>query len=178
MGQYIRDPGLPGRAGHAELEEVKQIFMTTLIHRRVEEARQGQNLFVVCRMPSGWIVLGDTQILPGYSILLCDPVVQDLNALSLEQRAAFLRDMSIVGDALLEVTDAYLINYEILGNADRALHAHIVPRYATEPDDTRRRPIWFSDWANAPKFDPARDQELMQKLATSIRTRLHDFPES
>ena len=152
--------------------------MTTLIHRRVEESQQGKNPFVVCRMPSGWVVLGDTQVSPGYSILLSDPVVQDLNALSLDVRVAFLRDMSIIGDALLEVTDAYLINYEILGNAERALHAHIVPRYATEPDDTRRRPIWFSDWTNAPKFDLERDQELMQKLADSIRTRLHDFPES
>lgn len=129
-------------------------------------------------MPSGWVVLGDTQILPGYSILLSDPLVQDLNALSLEERTAFLRDMSIVGDALLEVTGASLINYEILGNADRALHSHIVPRYATEPDDARRRPIWFSDWTNAPKFDPERDKELMQKLADAIKTRLHDFPES
>jgi diadenosine tetraphosphate (Ap4A) HIT family hydrolase len=125
-------------------------------------------------MPSGWVVLGDTQILPGYSLLLSDPVVPDLNALSLEGRTKFLRDMSIIGDALLEVTGAALINYELLGNADRALHAHITPRYAYEPDETRRRPIWFSDWANAPKYDPERDKELMQRLADSIQKRLRN----
>jgi diadenosine tetraphosphate (Ap4A) HIT family hydrolase len=148
--------------------------MTTFIHHRVEEAQQGKNPYVICRMPSGWAVLGDTQILPGYSILLSDPVVLDLNTLSLEDRARFLRDMSIIGDALLEVTDAALINYEILGNTDRALHAHIFPRYSDEPEVTRRRPIWFSDWVNAPKFDPERDAILMQKLADSIRNRLLD----
>ena len=163
-----------GWVGHAELEKVKQISMTTLIHRRVEEARQGKNPYVVCQMPSGWVVLGDTQISPGYSILLADPVVSDLNALSLKERAAFLRDMSIVGDALLEVTGASLINYEILGNAERALHAHIIPRYVTEPDETRRRPIWFSDWKNAPPFDAERDKDLMQKLADSIQKRIRD----
>ncbi|HSL45228.1 MAG TPA: hypothetical protein VK897_17475 [Anaerolineales bacterium] len=146
--------------------------MTTLIHRRVEEAQQGKNPFVICRMSSGWAVLGDTQILPGYSILLSDPVVADLNALSLEQRATFLGDMSIVGDALLEVTGAALINYEILGNADRALHAHIIPRYSHEPDETRRKPIWFSDWTNAPQFDPERDKPLMEQLAQAIQNRL------
>ncbi len=146
--------------------------MTTFIHHRVEEAQQGKNPYVICRMPSGWAVLGDTQIVPGYSILLSDPVVLDLNALSLEDRARFLCDMSIIGDALLEVTGAALINYEILGNTDRALHAHIFPRYPNEPDETRRRPIWFSDWANAPKFDPARDRDLKQKLAASIQRRL------
>lgn len=123
-------------------------------------------------------MLGDTQILPGYSILLSDPVVLDLNALSLEGRGRFLRDMSIIGDALLEVTDAALINYEILGNTDRALHAHIFPRYPDEPDVTRRRPIWFSDWANAPKFNPVRDGVLLQKLADSIQKRLLNSLES
>jgi diadenosine tetraphosphate (Ap4A) HIT family hydrolase len=145
-----------------------------LIHRRVAGAQQGKNPFVVCRVPSGWVVLGDTQILPGYSILLSDPVVPDLNALSLDGRVTFLRDMSIVGDALLEVTGAALINYEILGNADRALHAHIIPRYADEPDETRRKPIWFSDWDNAPKFDAERDKDLLQKLTYAIQKRLRE----
>jgi len=152
--------------------------MTTLIHRRVEEAQQGTNPYVICRMPSGWAVLGDTQILPGYSILLSDPVVPDLNALSRRDRLSFLRDMSIVGDALLEVTGAALINYEILGNADRALHVHIMPRYSDEPEETRRKPIWFSDWDNAPKFDLEREKDLMQKLADTIQKRLHEHLES
>jgi len=152
--------------------------MTTLIHRRVEEAQQGKNPSVVCRVPSGWVVLGDTQVTPGYSILLSDPVVLDLNALSLADRATFLRDMSIIGDALLEVTGAALINYEILGNTDRALHAHIVPRYADEPDEQRRSPIWLSDWRSSPKFDQARDKDLMEKLADSIQRYVHENRES
>ncbi|MGE5463355.1 MAG: HIT family protein [Syntrophothermus sp.] len=146
--------------------------MTTIIHQRVEEAQQGKNPYVVCRMPSGWLVLADTQILPGYCILLHDPVVTDLNALPLKERIIFLRDMSIVGDALLEVTSATLINFEILGNTDRALHAHVIPRYSSEPEETRRRPIWFSDWTNAPKFDPERDKKLMDRIAQAIQERL------
>lgn len=146
--------------------------MTTIIHQRVEEAQQGKNPYVVCRMPSGWLVLADTQILPGYCILLHDPVVTDLNALPLKERIIFLRDMSIVGDALLEVTSATLINFEILGNTDCALHAHVIPRYSSEPEETRRRPIWFSDWTNAPKFDPERDKKLMDRIAQAIQERL------
>lgn len=152
--------------------------MTTLIHRRVEEAQQGKNAAVVCQMPSGWLVLGDTQVTPGYSILMSDPVVLDLNELSFEGRTCFLQDMCIVGDALLEVTGASLINYEILGNTERALHAHIVPRYDDEPDEQRRKPIWLSDTSAAPRFDPERNEELMQKLADSIQRRLHDVLES
>jgi hypothetical protein len=64
--------------------------MSTLIHRRVEMARAGTNPTVVCRVPSGWIVLGDTQFLRGYSILLPDSVVPDLNALDKSRRIEFL----------------------------------------------------------------------------------------
>ena len=149
--------------------------MSTSIHQRVALAHAGKNPSVICRMDSGWVVLGDTQVTSGYTILLSDPVVPDLNALSLEDRVAFLRDMSIIGDALLEVTEAALINYEILGNTDRALHAHIVPRYADEPDDRRRKPIWFSDLDKAPKFDQERDRELMDRIAQAIQKRLNSL---
>ena len=43
--------------------------------------------------------------------------------------------MATIGDALLEVTGAFRINYEILGNLEPALHAHIIPRYLNEPED-------------------------------------------
>lgn len=138
-------------------------------------AQAGKNPTVICRVPSGWVALGDTQITRGYSILLSDPVGSDLNALPINDRVTFLRDMSIIGDALLEVTGAALINYEILGNTDRALHVHIVPRYAEEPDEQRRKPIWFSDLANAPKFDPECDKELMDKIAQAIQKRLENL---
>lgn len=146
--------------------------MSTLIHQRVEMAHEGKNLMVICHMPSGWAVLGDKQVTPGYTVLLSDPVVPDLNALPLEDRAAYLRDMTIVGDALLEVTGADLINYEILGNSERALHTHIVPRYADEPAEQRRRPIWFMGMENAPQFDLERDRELMDRIAQAIQKRL------
>jgi len=140
----------------------------TLIHCRVEEARQGLNPTVICRVPSGWVVLGDVQFLPGYSLLLPDPVVSDLNALTLVQRLIFLRDMSILGDALLTVTSAIRINYEILGNSEAALHAHVFPRYATEPEKKRHKPAWFYDWETAPQFDLERDKDLMVSLADAI----------
>lgn len=143
--------------------------MSTLIHRRVEEARQGANLAVICRVTSGWVVLGDVQFLQGYSLLLPDPVVSDLNALTMEQRIIFLQDMTVLGDALLEVTGAVRINYEILGNSEAALHAHVFPRYATEPAEKRQKPVWFYDWKNAPLFDPKQDRQLMDKIAATIK---------
>lgn len=142
--------------------------MSTLIHRRVEAARQGSNPTVICRMQSGWAVLGDVQFLLGYSLLLPDPVVPDLNALTMADRITFLQDMTILGDALLEVTGAVRINYEILGNREAALHAHVFPRFATEPEEKRQKPVWFYDRGNAPPFDLEQHQDLMGKIAAAI----------
>lgn len=146
--------------------------MTTLIHQRVEAARKGENPTTLCKMESGWAVFGDAQMLNGYCLLLPDPVPTSLNALSIPEREKYLRDMSIIGDALLEVTGAARINYEILGNTEQALHAHIVPRYAAEPDELRKGPVWFYDWSKAPKFDPGRHQALMEKIRAAILKRI------
>ena len=78
--------------------------MSPTIPERVESIRAGTNPTVICRVPSGWVVLCDTQFLSGYCILLPDPVVSSLNDLDQEQRAEYLCDMAMVGDALMEVT--------------------------------------------------------------------------
>jgi diadenosine tetraphosphate (Ap4A) HIT family hydrolase len=146
--------------------------MTTLIHRRVEAARKGENPTVLCRMESGWAVCGDVQILNGYCLLLPDPVITSLNDLTIRERETYLRDMTLIGDAILEVTGADRINYEILGNSEPALHTHIIPRYDAEPNDLRRGPVWFYDWSKAPPFDPVNHKALMDKLRAALEKRV------
>ena len=53
---------------------------TTAIHRRVAALRAGADPTVLARLTSGWAVLGDPQVIPGYCLLLPDPVVPHLNA--------------------------------------------------------------------------------------------------
>ena len=139
-----------------------------LIADRVELARRGANEAVVCRLPSGWAVIGDVQFLPGYCLLLADPVVSSLNDLDTASRAEFLRDMTRLGDAILQVTSAERINYEILGNSEPELHAHVFPRYATEPPELRRLPAWFYDWAAAPQYDVEAHAGLRDALRTAL----------
>ena len=37
------------------------------------------------------------------------------------------------------------MNYEILGNTDAYLHAHLFPRYEWEPPELVGRPVWLYD---------------------------------
>lgn len=140
-----------------------------LIEERVIMARAGKNGFVISRLASGWLVLGDVQPLPGYCLLLADPVVPTLNDLQAEGRTAFLHDMSRAGDALLAITGCFRVNYEIWGNAEPALHAHIMPRYASEPEEKRLRPACMGySWQDAPKSMT----EDCKRLVTNMRAYL------
>lgn len=116
-------------------------------------------------MTSGWLVVGDVQPLPGYCVLLADPVVESVNALDRAQRIQYSLDVIRAGDALLAVTDAYRINYETLSNSEPALHTHIIPRYRTEPDGKRGRVAWNAyDWTTARRFDPVRDGPFVERV--------------
>jgi len=142
--------------------------LSTAIHRRVEACRAGTDPTMIARLPSGWAVMGDPQVLAGYCLLLPDPVVPHLNALPPQGQAAFLADLARLGQAVYEVTGAVRINYAMFGNVEPALHAHVHPRYAGEPEALRAAHPWAYDWAAARRFDPDRDGPLL----ASLRARL------
>ncbi len=138
--------------------------MTTAIHRRVNACRAGTDPTVVARLPSGWAVMGDPQVLPGYCLLLPDPVVPHLNAMSGPERDQFLSDMARLGDAVFEATGALRINYAMFGNVEPALHAHVFPRFDTEDGALRAAHPWGYDWGAAPRFDVAQSGRLLEKI--------------
>ena len=141
----------------------------TAIHTQVVAAREGRDPRVIARLFSGWAVFGEQQFVRGYALLLPDPVVPNLNALGARERIAFLSDMSRLGDALLKVTGAARINYAIFGNQEPALHAHVIPRYADEPEVLRSAQPWAYDWSLAPPFERAAFQELASSLLRELK---------
>jgi diadenosine tetraphosphate (Ap4A) HIT family hydrolase len=122
----------------------------------------------VAKLPSGWVIMGERQVLAGYCLLLPDPVVPDLNALDGGARSQFLLDMGVVGDALLKITGAVRINYAIYGNLEPALHAHIFPRSAREPEATRTAQPWALDWAAAPPYSDSTHGALKNSLKEAL----------
>jgi len=144
-------------------------------HDRIGSAERGENPTVLARLPSGFAVLGDNQFLPGYCLLLRIPKVRDLTDLPLAARLDFLRDMSLLGEAVARVCQPWRINYEIFGNTDPFLHAHILPRYDWEPADALARPAYLypPERRNAPddQFTEVRHGELKTRIAAA----LHDL---
>src|ERR1700735_1466278 len=140
----------------------------TAIHQQVAAAREGKDPRVVARLFSGWVTFGERQFVRGYVLLLPDPVVPTLDALGAQERGQFLLDMARLGDALLNVTNALRINYAILGNLEPALHAHVIPRYAEEPEELRTSHPWAHDWQAAPLFDRTAYAQFSESLRNEL----------
>ena len=137
----------------------------TAIHRMVQRCRTGEYPPLVARVVSGWVVMGERQVLAGYCLLLPDPVVPHLNVMTPVNRERFLADMALVGDAILASTAASRVNYAMFGNLEPALHAHLFPRHAAEPVATRTAQPWALDWTAAPEYSAALHGELQRRIA-------------
>jgi len=143
--------------------------MSTAIHKMVDACRAGSYVALIARMPSGWAVMGQSQFLKGYSLLLPDPVVPHLNAMSAAAQVRFLSDMGQLGDAVFTVTGALRINYAMFGNVEPALHAHVIPRYTTESETMRTAHPWMYDWSIAPQFDLQVHAELLGMIRAQLQ---------
>lgn len=142
---------------------------------RIGAAETGTNPMVIARMESGYAVIGDTQFLPGYCVLLASPQVDHLSDLALPRRTAFLRDMSLLGEAIERSCAEHglrRVNYEILGNTDAYLHAHVFPRYVWEPADMLGGPVFLyprDNWTNPEhRYDDNRHGELRAAIGRHL----------
>jgi diadenosine tetraphosphate (Ap4A) HIT family hydrolase len=140
----------------------------TAIHRMVERCRAHDHPAMVAKLRSGWVIMGERQVLAGYCLLLPDPVVDHLNVLTGPARVQFLADMALTGDAVLACTGALRVNYAVFGNLEPALHAHVFPRRADEPAATRSAQPWALDWNAAPAYSEDAHGELRDRIGAYL----------
>lgn len=141
-------------------------------------AEAGTHPLLLAEMTSGYAVLANTQFLAGYCILLASPRVNNLTDLPIDARLGFLRDMSLIGEAIEQVCGPMglrRVNYEILGNTDPYLHAHIIPRYEHEPAEYIGKPAFLyppDRWSD-PKYtyNENRHGSIRKQLTAALRTR-------
>ncbi|MFH0773686.1 MAG: HIT family protein [bacterium] len=113
-----------------------------LICARISQIKELKNPYFARELKSGYVVLGDFQFYKGYTLFLSKTHVDELHKLG-STRSSFLNEMAIVAEAVFNVFKPNKLNYELLGNTDRHLHWHIIPRYDTDPKPNA--PIWVID---------------------------------
>jgi diadenosine tetraphosphate (Ap4A) HIT family hydrolase len=145
---------------------------------RVGSALRGENPLVMARLESGFAVIGDTQFLPGYSLLLTDdPSADHLTDLEWPRRARFLTDLALLGEAVERACKPHglrRINYEVLGNGVPVLHGHVHPRYEWEPAERITGPVWQypKDFRDAPEhaYSDERHAALRAEITVELKS--------
>jgi len=144
---------------------------------RVGSALRGENPTVLARLPGSFAVFGDVQWLPGYCVLLTDePRVPMLTSLSLDRQTQFLTSMAVLGQAVESACSTLdpafrRLNYDILGNTDAFLHAHVWPRYSWEPAERLSKPVWLyppDRWTSAEHRAGSRHDALRQAITDEL----------
>jgi diadenosine tetraphosphate (Ap4A) HIT family hydrolase len=152
-------------------------------HDRIGAARRGENPTVLARMRTGWAVIGDSQHLPGYCVLLYDgDDIEHLMDLPRAEQVAFLSDMALLGEAVFDACNSRdpafrRINYEVLGNSMRQLHAHVHARYAWEPEQYRIGTVWRypAEVRNAPEQLLAdQHDDLYERIAAALQRVMNE----
>lgn len=124
---------------------------------RLGSAERGANPTVLMQLRTGFAVIGDTQHLPGYCLLLHRGSADHLSDLPHRERMAFLGDLVLLGEAVETACSALdpafrRVNYEVLGNTWQHLHGHVHARYECEPDEHKSVPVWRYDERKDSRF--------------------------
>jgi diadenosine tetraphosphate (Ap4A) HIT family hydrolase len=135
------------------------MFKNCLICQRISQILKNKNPYFVAELKTGYVVIADHQLFKGYTLFLCKQHKTELFKLETDYKLKFLKEMSMVSEAVFKAFKPKKLNYELLGNTDSHLHWHIIPRYHNDPKPLN--PIWSIDSSvrNANKHKPT-DMEL------------------
>ena len=115
-----------------------------------------------------YLGLYDDARFPGRCIISYNEHVEDFAYMELFDMTAFMSDVQWAGRAIQEATGAKRINYAILGNAVPHVHAHLIPRYGTDPVPNK------SPWNHPDDVTPLADglkDEIIEKIRAQLERK-------
>jgi len=112
-----------------------------MVCERINAIKEGRNPYFVRELSTGYVVIGDHQRIKGYTVFICKQHATELHQLDPDFKIEFLREMSIVAEAVYNAFKPDKLNYELLGAGNGVhMHWHIFPR--REGDTPKRGPVW------------------------------------
>lgn len=137
---------------------MSKVVKTCEICQEISDIKNKKNPLFISELKTGYITIGNYQFYPGYVIFICKTHVYELHELSPDFKLQFIKDMSLVAEAVYKTFKPKKLNYELLGNTVPHLHWHIFPRYKNDP--LPNRPVWcmHTDITCSDKVRPTKQQ--------------------
>lgn len=140
------------------------------IKEHYDACESGENPFAICRLKSGWLMLGFSQSVPGYFVFASKTFKRSVFDLSKEEYEQFHADILKISEMLKSnLEDCYLVNVSYLGNSDPYAHAHIQARYSWEEPGKRESIVSINYKTEPMPFEISEEfQILMIKIKRSL----------
>lgn len=138
---------------------------------RIDQIRQGTNPYFVMELETGYVVIGDYQRFPGYTLFLCKEHASELHFLPSGTRKKYLEEMSLVAEAVYRAFRPEKLNYELLGVGNAVhMHWHLFPRRAG--DTPTAGPVWKLDKKEMydQRYRPTAEE--LENMKGKLRTEL------
>lgn len=128
---------------------------------------------LVAQFEHSYAVLGRFQYFRGYCVLVSRRHAQELHELEAGFRIAYLNEMDRLSRAIALAFQPRKLNCELLGNQVAHPHWHLIPRYASDPENLK--PAWVA--LDRADHDPNELTRLVgsidrQSIADQIRVAL------
>lgn len=140
---------------------------------RIELIKNKKNPYFVKELNTGYAVIGDYQYFHGYALFLAKDHLAELFDLPMDIRLEFLKEMSIMAEAVAKAFGADKMNYELLGNADSHLHWHLFPR--REGDINVPGPVWMLPKEIMFAEENKIGGEKLERMVRQLREKLEEL---
>lgn len=140
--------------------------MSDFIQERIDLIKEGHNPYFIAELQSGFIVLGDHQRFPGYTLFLCKHNATELHKLDNSTRLLFLEEMALTAECVWQAFTPEKLNYELLGNGYPHMHWHIFPR---RESDAVKGPVWWLPYEEMQTVLPNEEMSMLkEKLIRAV----------
>lgn len=138
-----------------------------------ETIRAGKFPDFIAELDHSYVILGDAQFYRGYCILFAKRHERELFLLTRSEALALTDELCSVAESIYTVVNPLKLNYECLGNTEPHIHWHVFPRYQSEDEKLRVRPVWERpDKERTSALDPDDRRELIASLRSEITKRI------
>ena len=118
--------------------------------------------YEICELPASTVYLFKEQSHPGRCIVASKHHVSEMLDLSEADREAFLRDVTVVANAVHKVFHPDKLNYGMYGDTGCHLHMHLVPKYRDQFE-------WGGTFAMDPDQKKIQDKEELERISAPLR---------
>ncbi len=141
--------------------------MSCSLCERIKLATEGKYPYVIHEFKHSFLMLGEHQFFPGYSVLVLKHHHREMTDIPVTVQTEFFQEMMIASKVLDQVFKPKKMNMCSLGNRVDHVHWHFFPRYAEDPH------FFDPPWLRMQLFDTAKISAseaavIIQKLRTAF----------